>query len=393
VQLRSDSANARRRSSAASRQRHIVVWAAACWAAAIPAHAESDVHGRYHNFSDSQGNSINSFILEGMRSVSDAWSMSVRGLLDQVHLAPLPGLPGSPENIDAITAASRPVRSAADSKTQYTKQRREVTGSVAWHPRGSLLRGSGAYYVSHESDFLGQQVSAEVARDWFGGSSMLALRTAYGFDYLHPDPHTGGDPTARHRQNIDMTAVWTQSLDPKTQTQLGVEVNTVRGFQANPYRHVYSGGQILPETHPEARLRQAAFAQVDRYLGTRSSLSLGGRYYGDDWGVHAGSFDVLFNQYIGDRFIVRYRYRYHTQTAASFYRDLYESVDGVDGYRTADYKLQQMSSNLFGIKVSVPFEGTTRWLDGVVLDLKYERYFDSHSFAANVLEAGFGWPF
>jgi hypothetical protein len=140
-------------------------------------------------------------------------------------------------------------------------------------------------------------------------------------------------------------------------------------------------------------LRRAVFGQVDRYLTTRASASLGARWYSDDWGVQAGTFDVRFNQYIGERLIVRYRYRYHTQTAATFYRDLYEDTNGVDGYRTADYKLQDFDSNLFGIKVSVPFEGTAAWVAGLVLDVKYERYFDSHSFAANVLEAGFSWPF
>ena len=47
------------------------------------------------------------------------------------------------------------------------------------------------------------------------------------------------------------------------------------------------------------------------------------------------------------------------------------------------------------MKFSVPFEGlsVSPWARGLVVDLKYERYFDSQSFAANVLEAGFTWPF
>ncbi len=101
------------------------------------------------------------------------------------------------------------------------------------------------------------------------------------------------------------------------------------------------------------------------------------------------------HQYVGEHLIVRYRYRYHTQSAASFFRDIYESTTGIDGYVTGDYKLDQFDSNLFGVKFSVPFEGlsVSPWASGLVLDLKYERYFDSKSFAANVLEAGFTWPF
>src|SRR5678815_1644102 len=110
------------------------------------------------------------------QGLSPTWSLSARGLLDRVHLPPLPGLPGSRENVDAITAASRPVRSAAASKEQYTKQRQELTGEVAWRPRGRSVRGAGSYYVSRESDFLGQQVAVDAARDWNGGSTSLGMR-------------------------------------------------------------------------------------------------------------------------------------------------------------------------------------------------------------------------
>ena len=354
---------------------------------------EPIVNLNLHSFSDSRQNRVDSYLLEVQQPASPTWTMQLRGILDRVHLPPLPGLPGSQENVDAITAASRPVQSAAASKDSYLKQRKELTGSVAWHPAEGALRGGGSYYISHESDFLGQQASLDLGRDWAQGSTSLAARFAYGYDRITPDEHTGGDPTAQSRNTADVTVTCTQSLTPRLQGQIGAEVTSIRGFQNNPYRKVYAGGNILPEHHPEERLRRAVFAQVDRYFGTRSSVSLNARWYSDDWGVHAGSIDTRFNQYVGDRFIVRYRYRFHTQSGAWFYRDLYEVGDGVDGYRTADYKLRGLDSNLFGVKVSVPFEGTYPWLDGMVLDVKYERYFDSRNFAANVLEAGCSWPF
>jgi hypothetical protein len=347
----------------------------------------------YHSFSDSEQNHIDSYVVEYLQELGETWSMGIRGALDRVQLPPLPGLPGSQENVDAITAASRPVRSQAQSKDDYVKDRQEVTGTMTWAPRGSALTASGSYYVSVESDYLGQQAGGEITRGWNGGSTQLAVRSTYGFDRIAPDVHLDGDPAVRHRTSLDVTAVCTQSLSPTTQAQVGTEVTMVDGFQSNPYRHVYAGGQKLPEQHPDSRLRRAVFAQIDRYISTRASASLSARWYGDDWGVQAGTFDARFNQYIGERLILRYRYRYHTQTAASFYRDLYAETNGVDGYRTADYKLQDFDSNLFGIKVSVPFEGAAPWIAGLVLDLKYERYFDSNSFAANVLEAGFSWPF
>jgi hypothetical protein len=358
-----------------------------------PAAAERRTGANVHSFSDSQGNRVDSYVVDFGQGLRQDWALGVRGVLDRVHLPPLPGLPGSRENVDAITAASRPVRSEAQSKESYTKQRTEVTTDVRWQPHGGRTRGGGSYYVSRESDYLGQQVSLDLARDYRQANTNLALRTAFGFDRIEPDAHTGGDPRVRYRQSLDLVAVCTQTLSRRTLGQVGVEVTAVNGFQNNPYRQVYDGGVRQPENHPDERLRGAVFAQLDRWLMTRSSVSLAARWYRDDWDVQAGSLDARFNQYVGERLIVRYRYRFYAQTAAWFWRDLYEGGAGVDGYRTADYKLQEFTSNLFGIKVSVPFEGTVPWLDGLVLDCKYERYFDSKSFAANVLEAGFIWPF
>ena len=383
----------RRRCPAAGRGAVLPAALVAALAAAPPARADQQVDATYHYFGDSVGNSIDSWVADFRQSLGGPWSLALRGMLDRVHLPPLPGLPGSQENVDAITTASRPVESAVLSKESYTKQREELTGSLHWQPHDRRVRLSGSYYVSHESDFLGQQVSATLGRDWNGGASALALRGAFGFDRIHPDEHTGGDPTARHRATLDVTGTWVQSLSPRAQGQIGVEFTTVNGYQSNPYRKVYAGGQPLPETHPESRVRGALFGQVDRWLTTRASVSFGARYYADDWGIQAGTFDAIFNQYLGDHLIVRYRYRYHVQSAASFYRDLYASAAGIDGYRTADYKLQDFDSNLFGIKVSVPIESRRAWLDGLLVDFKYERYFDSHSFAANVLETGMSWPF
>lgn len=365
---------------------------ALAWTAA-PARAAEDVHATYHSFSDSEGNHIDTWVMEYGTGWGDTWSGGLRAALDRVHLPPLPGLPGSRENVDAITAASRPVQSTADSKQSYLKQRQEITGSLAWAPRGRNVRGSGAYYVSRESDYLAQQVAGDVSRTWNGGTTGAALHTSYGYDRITPEAHLDGDAALHTRTSLDVTATCTQAFSRTLQGQAGVELTLVQGFQSNPYRQVYVAGTKMPERHPDERLRRAMFAQMDRWFSTRASGSIGVRYYNDDWGVSAGTFDARFNQYVGDHFVVRYRYRYHTQTAAEFYRDLYTDPAAAAGYRTGDYKLQDFDSNLFGVKMSVPFEGWVSWTDGLVLDLKYERYFDSNSFAAHLLEAGFSWPF
>ena len=357
--------------------------------------SEPTVTASMHTFTDSEENRVETYAMQLRQAFRDGWSLSLRTALDRVILPPLPGLPGSQENVDAITAASRPVQSAALSKEGYSKMRQEVVGGVNWAPQGQSWRASGSVYTSFESDYSGRQVGVALGRDFNQGNTNLSLGLAHGFDTIEPEVDNGQQRDARDRDTEDLTLVWTQTVTPKTLTQLGFETTWVRGFQSNPYREVYAGGTRVPERHPGRRFRQAVFGQVDRYLVSRASVSLRARFYSDDWGLQAGTFDARLHQYVGEHLIVRYRYRYHTQSAASFFRDIYESTSGVDGYVSGDYKLDDFDSNLFGVKFSVPFEGlsVSPWASGLVLDLKYERYFDSKSFAANVLEAGFTWPF
>jgi len=359
------------------------------------ASAEQRVSVSRGSFSDTGENRIETWMGEWMSSLPNGWQMTLRGLLDHVQLPPLPGLPGSPENLDAITTASRPIANTNVSKLDFEKRRREVSGGVSWQPAHGAWAVGSNYYHSMESDWLGQQLGVHVQRNLAQGSTNLAFGVAHGWDTITPDLDADGVRDTRRRHTNDLTFVWTQSLTQRTQVALGAETTWVHGFLANPYRQVYAGGAQHPETHPESRFRRALFGRVDRWLMTRASVSLAARWYGDDWGVQSGTMDLRLNQYVGDHLIVRYRYRYYNQTAASFYRDLYESATGIDGWMTADYKLNNFDSSLFGVKMTVPFEGlgVHALLAGVVLDAKYERYFDSQSFGADVFESGLTWSF
>ena len=367
------------------------------WLALLPAvaTAEQRVTAGMHTFSDSENNRVETYALELLQDLRRDWRLVLHGAIDRVVLPPLPGLPGSQENVDAITAASRPVASAELSKAGYAKRREEVSGSVEWLPAAGSLRTSGNFYYSHESDYVGRQLGLNASHDFNAGSTNLAVSLAHGFDTIRPEVDEGLQVAPASRHTEDLTFVWNQMLSMRSRTSVGFAATWVNGLQSNPYRQVYAGGERVPERHPEHRFRGAVFGQYDLYFLHRASLSLRARWYDDDWGVQAGTFDAHVNQYVGQHLIVRYRYRYHVQSAAYFQRDFYESAAGVDRYVTGDYKLDDFASNLFGVKLSVPFAGlaVAPWARGVVLDVKVERYFDSKSFAANVLETGFTWPF
>ena len=102
------------------------------------------------------------------------------------------------------------------------------------------------------------------------------------------------------------------------------------------------------------------------------------------------------NQYITENAIVRYRYRFYTQTAADFYSDDYVDPTGIDGFRTADYRLEAFNSHLFGARLDLNLgvlHRSSALLGRAHFNLKFERYFNSNNFSANILESGLVYKF
>jgi hypothetical protein len=177
---------------------------------------------------------------------------------------------------------------------------------------------------------------------------------------------------------------------------VGAEFNQVEGLQHNPYRNVYAGGTNVPERHPESRLRRDAFVKINQYLRNRSSLKFGYRLYNDDWGITSHEISSKLSQYVTPAVSARYEYRYYTQTAATFYRDEYLSVNGIDGYRSGDYRMAELASHLFGMALNVDLDSITGahpTLGRMELWFNYQRYFNSNNYSANILETGLDFRF
>ncbi len=306
------------------------------------------------------------------------------------EIVTVPGIdaiPGTPEAVDAITAASRPISGTAAAYQPFTKTRNEVQGGLDW--KGF----SGGYYVSQEEDYFAQQLFGGMVRELAGFN--LSVGASYGWDVIEPLADDDGHTEASEKSTAHANLVLTRALTPKTELQGGVEMTNVSGLQHNPYRNVYVGGTRVPERHPEDRMRRAAFLKLSQYFMNRSSVRVSSMLYQDDWGVSSHTLNVALNQYITDPVTVRYRYRWYTQNAADFYRDEYVEPNGVDGYQTGDYRLSSFSAHLLGARVAWDLGRPFGWkvLEGTGLMFQYERYFNTHNFSANLFESGITFTF
>jgi len=344
----------------------------------------------FRTFTDADDIHVQSHIATYNLSWMSGVGLGVQWNHEVVTVPGVEGQAGSQETVDAITSASRPISGTGDAFREFSKVRNEFQADIGNE------RLTAGYYLSKESDYFAQLARAGVNRDFFRQNLNLSLAGSYGWDAIEPllDDDTPGTPDSR--TSLYGNIVATQVLTPTTVLRVGAEMNRVNGLQYNPYRNVYAGGTPVPELHPEGRLRRDVFLKVSQYFRNSSSVKLSYRLYSDDWGITSHTLGAWLNQYVTRDVIVRYRYRYYTQTAAWFYRDEYADVTGVNGYRTGDYRLEAFDAHLFGAQLSFHLAALNRnnpVLRGMELRFEYERYFNTNNFSANVLETGLAYGF
>ena len=341
---------------------------------------------RFFNGSDHVA--VRSLMGDYSMPVFGSGALSVHWNNEHVRIPGIKAAAGSQEAVDAITTASRPI--AGNAFQDFVKVRNEF--------QGALSSGNRAleYYLSSESDYLGQQVAARYDRDYQDETLNLALGASYGWDAITPTDDTDTNSGDDQKTTVHWNLVATRVLAPTTVVRAGVEYNILRGLQHNPYRNVYAGGTNVPERHPDARQRRDLFLKLNQYLSNRSSLKLNYRLYNDDWGITSHEIGSNLNQTILQGLFVRWDYRYYSQSSADFYRPEYATIDGIDGYRTGDYRMGVLSSHLFGASINVdlaelaPDRALWRRMG---LTVQIERYFNNNNYSANIVETALDFRF
>lgn len=340
---------------------------------------------RTHFFTDSGGLLVRSPSLQFVKDLARNTALTLQYSLDQVTIPPYRGISAKPLPTDGITGASKPV-DAANPNANYIKNRNEVVGSL------SADRWATTIYYSGENDYVGRLLGVGYNQDFNQKNTNLALSASFGWDTINP---LGRDTTFTKR-NFIFDATITQSLSPVTSLRFGADISSASGFQSNPYRTVFVNGGYALEAHPQQRLRMAGFVKLNTFIKpAHAAVWLDYRLYGDDWGVRSHTLGLKFYQTMSKRLLLRYRYRFYTQTSAYFYRIDYP-LDRLTTYFTADYKLEPFNSHLFGFQAEYQLDrlgAQLPLLDRSTLEIKYERFFTSNNFTANIYQVGLNFSY
>jgi hypothetical protein len=254
--------------------------------------------------------------------------------------------------VDMISSASIDVITTA---SPYTEERTQ------WSLGMDYLRGnttmSVGYTTSTESDFDAKTYSFAVSQDMFGDLTTLTLSYALGDDLVGRSDDPSFEREAdRQQYGVGLTQILTRNMI----ATLNYQVVTDEGFLNNPYRSVrYAdpsvarGFSFEPELYPNTRTSNALGLRMKYFLPYRAALEAEYRYFTDTWDIEGHTAKLGYVQPFGP-FTFHAKYRYHDQTGAHFYADLFPRAQATN-FRGRDKELSALTSHTIGISGSWEF--------------------------------------
>ena len=254
--------------------------------------------------------------------------------------------------VDMVSSASIDVVTTA---SPYTEERKQ------WSLGMDYLRGnttmSVGYTSSEESDYDAETVSFSVSQDMFGDLTTLTLSYALGDDLVR----RSDDATFRRAVDKQIYGVGiTQILTKNLISTLNIETLTEEGFLNNPYRSVRYfdlgsaiGYSFEPELYPNTRTSNAVGIRARYFLPYRAAIEGEYRFFTDTWDIQ-GHTAALTYVHPWRNWTFEGKVRYHDQTGASFYRDLFPRSEATN-FRARDKEISDLTSTTFKIKAAYEF--------------------------------------
>ena len=257
--------------------------------------------------------------------------------------------------VDMVSSASIDVVTTA---SPYTEERKQ------WSLGMDYLRGnttmSVGYTSSEESDYDAETVNFSVSQDMFGDLTTLTLSYALGDDVVGKS----GDDTFekfldKQIYGIGLTQILTKNLI----ATLNFETMTDEGFLNNPYRSVryfdpIEGYKFEEELYPNTRTSNALGIRARYFLPYRAAIEGEYRFFTDTWDIDSHTASIMYIHPWKD-FTFTGKFRYHDQTGASFYSDLFPRSEATN-FRARDKELSALSSYTLKLKAAYTFLNENR---------------------------------
>ena len=166
--------------------------------------------------------------------------------------------------------------------------------------------------------------------------------------------------TSRNSYNAQFT--YSQVLNKRLQMSLSVEAIYMDGLLSTPFHRVYFNDESVPDIErlPSTRLKIPLAVRLNYKPTDNLVVRSYYRFYTDDFGIDAHTFNLEVPYHINDSWTVAPFYRFHTQTGSDYFLPFAEHTSSEEFY-TSDYDLSELNSTKYGLGISyTPLYGLAR---------------------------------
>ena len=263
--------------------------------------------------------------------------------------------------VDMISSASIDVITTA---SPYEEERKQWSLGMDYLRGNTTMRVN--YTTSEESDFDAETVSFSVSQDMFGDLTTVTLTYALGDDLVRrSDDETFERPLDRQIYGVGITQILTKNLI----SSLNIETVTEEGYLNNPYRSVRyfdvgsaTGYSFESELYPNTRTSNAVGLRLRYFLPYRAALEGEYRFFTDTWDIEGHTASLSYIHPWKD-FTFTGKFRYHDQTGAHFYSDLFPGPQATN-FRGRDKELSELTSYTLKLQAAYEFlsdDGNDTW--------------------------------
>jgi Protein of unknown function (DUF3570) len=307
---------------------------------------------------------------------------------------------------DYISSASIDVKLSA---SPYKEKRTQKSAGFEY------LHGKSTYSAglinSVEPDYKSNTTYYSISQDMFGDLTTITMTFKRGWDKVYKDTKNAqgvivnvsdfggtdrnGNPIsfkdADHRgYDVGLSQILTRNLI----ATFNYEVLTDEGYLQSPYREILylSPGQGLgwtkgEQVYPNTRTSNAASVEAKYYLWYRAAVTGQYRYFSDTWGIRAHTAELGYT-HPWKKLIFDGSFRFYTQTAASFYSDLFPRVN-FQNFEARDRELAAFNSYTIGAGASYDFPiPRNKWINRSTISLHFDHLLIDYKDYRNALLIG-----
>jgi hypothetical protein len=192
----------------------------------------------------------------------------------------------------------------------------------------------------------------------------------------------GSEPRNSYSASFTLSQIITKRL----QLLLLADVAYQHGQLATLYHRTYfTDGSHQVENLPGTRLKIPVGIRLNYFLGDRYIIRTYYRYYKDDWGLSAHTFELETPIKITPFFSVSPFYRHYTQQGVKYFAG-YEKHNLNEEFYTSDYDLSTLTSDMIGLGIRyAPPGGVFGLTKFNALELRYANYQRSTGLDANMI--------